>query len=237
MVMYSVHLSGVSVSLGVTKALRNVSAGIPAGKIVGLLGPSGAGKTTFMRVVVGRQRVGQGNVSVLGKPAGSAKLRGHIGYMPQSAAIYRDLTTKENLRYFGRMLGVGGKEVFARLRQVDLLDQANQLGSTLSGGQKSRVSLAIALLGNPQLLVLDEPTVGVDPVLRQKLWAIFRDVAAQGTTLLISSHVMDEANRCDDLLLIRRGKILSHGTPAALCQQTGSQTVEGAFLKLVEAKR
>ena len=231
-----IQMSHVSVTLGGTKALHDATVTVPAGKIIGLLGPSGAGKTTFLRVVVGRQRLDHGVAQVLGKPAGSSALRGRIGYMPQSAALYQDLTVRENLRYFARMLGIERKEALLRMKQVDLLQQANQLVSTLSGGQKSRASLAIALLGSPELLALDEPTVGVDPVLRQKLWAIFREVAATGTTILVSSHVMDEASRCDDLLLIRSGKILANGTPYALCEQTRTKTVEAAFLALVGVK-
>ena len=229
----SVSMKKVRVAIDGAVVLRDVSVDIPRGRIIGLLGPSGAGKTTLMRVIVGRQHVMSGMVHVLGKRAGSAPLRGRIGYMPQSAAVYPDLTVRENLNYFAHMLGVGRKDILARLKQVDLLPQANQLVATLSGGQRSRVSLAIALLGQPDLLILDEPTVGVDPVLRQKLWDIFRRVAATGVTLIISSHVMDEANRCDDLLLIRHGKILAHGAPIELCRQTRTRTVEGAFLALV----
>lgn len=233
----SIRLLHVSVRFGGTQALNNVSISLPTGKIIGLLGPSGAGKTTFMRVIVGRQHVDGGSVVVLGQPAGAGSLRGRIGYMPQAAAIYQDLTVRENVRYFAKMLGVGRKDALACIKQVDLLPQANQLVATLSGGQKSRVSLAIALLGKPELLVLDEPTVGVDPVLRQKLWTIFRAVSATGTTLIVSSHVMDEASRCDDLLLIRRGKFLAHATPERLCKHTHTKTVEEAFLTLVrEAK-
>lgn len=233
----SVHMAGVSVTVDGAAILKHISIDVPTGCIIGLLGPSGAGKTTLMRVMVGRQHLDRGVATILGRPAGSAALRGRIGYMPQTAAIYQDLTVRENLRYFGNVLGVGRKEVIAQLRQVDLLAQANQLASTLSGGQRSRVSLAIALLGHPDMLVLDEPTVGVDPVLRQKLWNIFRQVAASGTTLFVSSHVMDEASRCDDLLLMREGKILAHNAPAALCKQTKTKTVEDAFLALVGGKK
>jgi ABC-2 type transport system ATP-binding protein len=229
----SVHLTSVNVTLGNTKALDNVSAHLPAGKIIGLLGPSGAGKTTLMRVITGRQRAQSGQAAVLGIPAGSPSLRGRIGYMPQSAAVYQDLTVRENMRYFAAMLGVSRKDADSALAEVDLVPQAKQLVATLSGGQRSRVSLAIALLGQPDVLVLDEPTVGVDPVLRQKLWRIFRRQAAEGKTLFVSSHVMDEASRCDYLLLIRRGTLLAQGTPEELCQQTDSKTIEAAFLALV----
>lgn len=207
---------------------------IPAGKIVGLLGPSGAGKTTLMRAIVGRQRLTSGEVSVLGQPAGSARIRRRIGYMTQGLSVYTDLTVQENLRYFAAMLGLGRQEAGRVIAEVDLAAQSRQLVRTLSGGQKSRVSLAAALLGRPDLLVLDEPTVGVDPVLRQQLWHLFRELAGQGKTLIVSSHVMDEASRCDDLILIRQGSVLAHGAPQTLCRQTGARDVEGAFLKLVE---
>ena len=229
----SVHFQEASVKLGSTQALRRISVDVPAGKIVGLLGPSGAGKTTLMRVIAGRQRLDSGTAMILGRPAGSPRLRGTIGYMPQTAAIYHDLTVMENMRYFAAMLGVVRNEAQQRLQQVDLTGQAGQIVSTLSGGQKSRVSLAIALLGNPELLVLDEPTVGVDPILRQQLWRIFHDVARAGTTVFVSSHVMDEASRCDDLLLIRNGELLAHDTPAGLCRRTHTESVEEAFLSLV----
>ena len=223
----------VSVRFGATRALDDITLDIPKGKIVGLLGPSGAGKTTLMRVVIGRQRADKGSATVFGLPAGSAALRRRIGYMPQSAALYPDLTVHENMLYFAAMCGVGRSEITRRLEQVDLLAQTRQLVGTLSGGQRSRVSLAVALLGSPELLVLDEPTVGVDPVLRQQLWTIFRTIAAGGITLLVSSHVMDEAGRCDDLLFVRGGEILAHDSPERLRQLTKTSSVEAAFLALV----
>jgi ABC-2 type transport system ATP-binding protein len=215
------------------KILKGISADIPAGKIVGLLGPSGAGKTTLIRAIVGRQRISLGKISVLEKPAGSAALRGSIGYMTQAASVYPDLTVRENVQYFATMLGLGRNEVDDVIAKVDLTPQTRQLVKTLSGGQKSRVSLAIALLGSPDMLVLDEPTVGVDPVLRQQLWRLFAELAASGTSIIVSSHVMDEASRCDELLLIREGKLLAQGSPRELCERTGTKTVEESFLKLV----
>jgi ABC-2 type transport system ATP-binding protein len=231
----SVSMKQVRVMAGGVVILKNVTVDIPRGKIVGVLGPSGAGKTTLMRVIVGRQRLQAGSAKVLGLAAGSAALRGRIGYMPQSTSVYPDLTVRENVQYFGAMLGQNSQAVRTIIDAVELAPQARQLVRTLSGGQKSRVSLAIALLGKPDMLVLDEPTVGVDPVLRQQLWQLFHQIARTGTTLLVSSHVMDEAGRCDDLLLIREGELLAHGAPDALCRQTGSDTIEETFLKLVGA--
>jgi len=230
----SVSIRRLGVAAGRAPLLKDITVDIPAGKIVGLLGPSGAGKTTLMRAIVGRQRLTSGEVSVLGQPAGSARIRRRIGYMTQGLSVYTDLTVQENLRYFAAMLGVGRQEAGRVIAEVDLAAQSRQLVRTLSGGQKSRVSLAAALLGRPDLLVLDEPTVGVDPVLRQQLWHLFRELAGQGKTLIVSSHVMDEASRCDDLILIRQGSVLAHGAPQTLCRQTGARDVEGAFLKLVE---
>lgn len=229
----SISAKSLQVVLGGQKILQNIATDIPAGKIVGLLGPSGAGKTTFMRVLVGRQRITSGTVSVLGEPAGSAVLRGNIGYMTQAASVYPDLSVLENVRYFATMLGVDKADAMAVIEKVDLAKQTRQLVRTLSGGQKSRVSLAIALLGQPKLLVLDEPTVGVDPVLRQQLWQLFRDIADGGMSIIVSSHVMDEASRCDELLLIRDGALLAQGTPQELCTRTKTKTVEESFLKLV----
>lgn len=233
----SVRLHHVTVRYGDTRALKDISLSVPSGKIIGLLGPSGAGKTTLIRLIVGRLNPTAGRATVLGYSASNRKLRGRVGYMTQGVSIYPDLTVQQNLRYFATIMGVSWSRIPDYLVEVDLVDQAKQLAGTLSGGQKSRLSLAIALLGEPELLVLDEPTVGVDPVLRCKLWEIFRGRAAKGATIVISSHVMDEAAHCDDLLLIRRGRILAHDTPAELCSRTHAANVEDAFLKLVEARR
>lgn len=232
----SISAKKVSVVLDGHIILSDISATVPAGKIVGLLGPSGAGKTTFMRTIIGRQRIAGGELEILGMPAGSASLRGKFGYMAQSSSVYPDLSVQENVRYFATMYGLSRADAHEVIEKVDLRAQSTQLVRTLSGGQKSRVSLAIALLGKPELLVLDEPTVGVDPVLRQQLWQLFRDIAADGTTILVSSHVMDEASRCDELLLIRDGTLLAQGSPKSLCEQTGAKTVEESFLKLVGEK-
>jgi ABC-2 type transport system ATP-binding protein len=214
--------------------LENLTFRIAPGKLTGLIGPSGSGKTTLMRAIVGAQKISSGNLKVLGLPAGSKMLRRQIGYVTQSPAVYGDLTVKQNLRYFAAVLGKGKEEVQRAIKQVDLQSQTDQIVHSLSGGQHARVSLAIALLGDAKLLVLDEPTVGLDPLLRGHLWSLFRQLAAEGRTLIISSHVMDEAEKCDDLLLLRDGKILSFCAKSELLEKTHTKTVEEAFLKLVE---
>jgi ABC-2 type transport system ATP-binding protein len=218
---------------GVT-ILPDVTLTVPAGLVVGLLGPSGAGKTTLMQSIVGLLRPTSGRVTVLGEPAGSPKLRPKIGYVTQAPSVYQDLTVSENLRYFGTMVGARPTRVAKVMADVQLEHNAGQLVSTLSGGQRARVSLAVALLGEPELLILDEPTVGLDPVLRRELWQQFHGLASDGVTLLISSHVMDEASRCDRLLLVREGTILASGSPSALMRATHTKDIESAFLALVE---
>ena len=208
---------------------------MPAGEVVGLLGPSGCGKTTLLRALVGVQRIAGGEVRVLGRPAGDAALRSLVGYVTQAPSVYADLTIRENLRYFAAVLGASGARVKSVVDEVGLGDAVDGLVGELSGGQRARVSLATALLGEPELLILDEPTVGLDPVLRRDLWGHFAMLAAAGTTLVVSSHVMDEAERCSRLLLLRDGALLADDTPAALLRRTGATDVEGAFLRLVEA--
>jgi ABC-2 type transport system ATP-binding protein len=205
--------------------------------VTGLLGPSGCGKSTLMRAIVGVQVVTSGSVEVLGLPAGHTSLRDRVGYVTQAPSVYEDLTVAENLRFFARVLGVTGGEVDRLVDAVDLTSQRDQVVSRLSGGQRSRVSLAVALLGSPELLVLDEPTVGLDPVLRRDLWAMFHDLADAGTAVLVSSHVMDEAERCDRLLLMRDGALLAADTPAELLERTESPDVESAFLSIVDRDR
>lgn len=226
----------LSITRGKQKVLQSVSCAIEGATVTGLIGPSGSGKTTLMRAIIGVQRYTSGKLTVLGQPAGSKELRSQIGYVSQSPAVYNDLTTLQNVRYFGRILGVSNDDVARALHRVDLEAQANQMVGSLSGGQLTRVSLAVALLGQAQLLILDEPTVGLDPVLRERLWALFASLAREGRTLLISSHVMDEAERCTQLLLLRDGRVLSHGSKEELLQHTKTATVEAAFLKLAGGK-
>jgi ABC-2 type transport system ATP-binding protein len=236
----AIKIENLDVTLrGHFPVLTGVTINLEKGKIIGLIGPSGAGKTTLMRVLVGRQRVTSGRVTVLDLDAGSAGLRSQISYMTQAASVYPDLTVRQNLQYFAAMQGMRGSECAERVldiaRTVDMTAQLGQLASKLSGGQKQRVSLAIALIGKPKLMVLDEPTVGLDPVLRQELWSLFRHLSSGGATLIISSHVMDEAEHCDDLVLIREGRVLAHAAPAELRRQTHTESVEHSYLRLVKA--
>lgn len=217
--------------------LPDLSCAVPRGRVTGLLGPSGGGKSTLIRAIVGVQRIQGGSVDVLGLPAGSVPLRRRVGYVTQAPSVYSDLTVTENLRFFARVLGVDAGGAAEAIERVDLADHADALVGRLSGGQRSRASLAVALLGSPELLVLDEPTVGLDPVLRRELWQLFHAMADDGTTLLVSSHVMDEADRCDLLLLLRDGELLAADTPAALRDRTGASDIEGAFLALVDDTR
>jgi ABC-2 type transport system ATP-binding protein len=229
----AIVVEGLNVRRGGREVLRSVSFSVPQGQVTGLLGPSGCGKTTLMRSIVGVQIVAGGSVTVLGEPAGSAPLRNRIGYATQSPSIYADLTVTENLRYFASILKAPATDVLRVIGEVDLVKDADKLVSQLSGGQRSRANLAVALLGSPELLVLDEPTVGLDPVLRDDLWALFHRLAARGVTLLVSSHVMDEAARCERLLLMREGEVLADDTPDGLLGATGTADLEQAFLRLV----
>jgi ABC-2 type transport system ATP-binding protein len=229
----AVEVSDLRVTRGSREVLHGLGFTVPPGEVTGLLGPSGCGKTTLMRVLVGVQAHVRGRVSVLGEAAGSRGLRSRIGYVTQAASVYDDLSVTENLAFFARVLGVGRDEVDRCLDAVDLADHADQVVRDLSGGQRSRVSLAVALLGGPDLLVLDEPTVGLDPVLRESLWATFHGLADAGAAVLVSSHVMDEADRCDRLLLMRDGVFLADGTPAEIKQKAGVDDIEQAFLAIV----
>ncbi|HKI41898.1 MAG: ABC transporter ATP-binding protein [Mycobacterium sp.] len=229
----AVTIEDLRVIRGKSPAVQDISVRIARGTITGLLGPSGSGKTTLMRCIVGTQIVAGGAVTVLGHPAGSATLRRRVGYMPQDATIYNDLKVIDNIRYFASLYGVDGHAAEQAVEAVDLQDQRSAYCANLSGGQRARVSLACALVGRPDLLVLDEPTIGLDPVLRFDLWEKFTALAAAGTTLLVSSHVMDEADRCADLLLMRDGRLLAHTTPSRLREDTGCTSLEEAFLSII----
>ncbi|MEO7617823.1 MAG: ABC transporter ATP-binding protein [Candidatus Saccharibacteria bacterium] len=234
----AVKIEDVTIVLGKhLEAVKHIDLELGVGQIIGFIGPSGAGKTTLIRAIVGRQKYTSGKITVLGSSAGTESLRHEVSYMTQEASVYSDLSVKDNLSYFATMCGIHRKnqasEIERLLGLVDLMPQAKQVVGSLSGGQKQRLSLAIALIGRPKLLVLDEPTVGLDPVLRTKLWDLFRKLSGNGVTLIISSHVMDEAEHCDDLVLIRDGVLLAHESPKELCKRTKSRTVEESFIKLV----
>ena len=232
----AVSIEHLRVLRGGKAVIPDLSVGVPTGQVTGLLGPSGSGKSTLIRAIVGVQVVAGGVVNVLGASAGAKELRDRVGYVTQSPSVYSDLSVIANLRYFADILGAPDSDIERVIADVDLTEQASQRVANLSGGQRSRVSLAVALLGKPELLVLDEPTVGLDPLLRRDLWNLFHRLAAQGITLLVSSHVMDEASRCDRLMLLRDGGLLAEGTFNELLQQTGAPDIESAFLRLVEGE-
>jgi len=231
----AISIDGLRVIRGKNLVIPNLSLEVPRGALVGLLGPSGSGKSTLMRSIVGAQIVAGGSVTVLGQPGGTAPLRKRVGYLTQAPSVYMDLSARENLRYFSSLVGAPRDDPERVLATVGLSDHADRPVSTLSGGQLTRVSLAVALVGKPELLILDEPTVGLDPVLRRNLWAVFRGLAATGVTLMVSSHVMDEATRCDRLLIMRNGGILFDGTLKELLAQTKAKDADDAFLKLADA--
>jgi ABC-2 type transport system ATP-binding protein len=207
---------------------------VRAGSVTGLLGPSGSGKTTLMRAIVGVQIVEAGDVRVLGKAAGTPELRQRVAYMTQEPSVYGDLTVSENLRYFAQVVGAAPARVDEVVKTVSLEGQADQVVQTLSGGERARASLGTALLAEPELLVLDEPTVGLDPLLRRDLWNTFHGLAEKGATLLVSSHVMDEAERCEEIILMREGRIVASAPPGSLLEQTRTDDLEEAFIALAE---
>lgn len=231
-----IDIEDLRVVRGGRMVIDGLSLRVDRGTVTGLLGPSGCGKSTLMRAIVGVQIVAAGRVRVLGGLAGAASLRRRVGYLTQAPSVYGDLSVLENLRYFGAVLHVGRKRIEEVMQIVGLAEHADQIVGSLSGGERSRVSLATAMLGEPELLVLDEPTVGLDPLLRAELWRTFRELATGGTTLLISSHVMDEASECDSLLLMREGALLEQTTPQMLRSQTGEQDLARAFLAVIRRR-
>jgi ABC-2 type transport system ATP-binding protein len=230
----AISIANLKVIRGSREVLPDISLDVARGSITGLLGPSGSGKTTLMRAIVGVQIVAGGDVVVLGEPAGSPGLRSRVGYVTQAPSVYADLSVRENLTYFARVVGAPSERIDEVIATVNLGEHVDQVVVSQSGGERSRVSLASALLGEPELLVLDEPTVGLDPVLRADLWRTFRGLADSGVTLLVSSHVMDEASHCDSLLLLRDGELLAADAPRALLERTGAADMDDAFLRLIE---
>jgi ABC-2 type transport system ATP-binding protein len=232
----AVQIADLRVVRGGRSVIPGLSAAIPAGVVTGLLGPSGCGKTTLMRSIIGVQKITKGTVTVLGESAGSPTLRRRVAYVTQTPSVYGDLTVRENLRFFAAVLRTDAVSVETAMETVNLVDSADSRVDRLSGGERSRVSLAVALLGEPEVLILDEPTVGLDPVLRKQLWGTFAALAAEGKAIVVSSHVMDEASRCDRLLLMREGRLIADDTPEGLLAATGTSDIESAFLALVQAE-
>ena len=232
----AIDINHLRVVRGKRPALHDFSTRVARGSITGLLGPSGCGKTTLMRCIVGSQLIASGSVEVLGLPAGTAALRHRVGYVPQNPTIYDDLRVIDNVRYFAALYGFDDDAAESAVELVGLGDHSTAFCGNLSGGQRTRVSLACALVCRPELLVLDEPTVGLDPVLRASLWERFGELARNGTTLLVSSHVMDEADHCGDLMLMREGNLVAHTTPAQLREDTGCRSLEDAFLSIITRK-
>ena len=233
----SVTLENLVIVKEKNEILHSISMEIPEGKIVGLLGPSGSGKTTMMRAIAGLQIIKSGTTLVLGEAAGSKSLRSLVSYSTQSASVYGDLTVTENMKFFASLYPHNEYEIDEILKLVDLTKVASQLASTLSGGERARLALATALVGKPKLIILDEPTVGLDPVLRQQLWQLFRTLVSMGKTLLVSSHVMDEAINCDYLFLLRDGSVLANGKVSDLRTETGISDMEKIFISLVKGKK
>jgi ABC-2 type transport system ATP-binding protein len=233
--MDAVVVDRMDVTRGGRPVLEGLTLQVPAGQVTGLLGPSGCGKSTLMRAIVGVQIVAGGTVTVLGLPAGHPELRRRVGYVTQAPSVYPDLNVGENLRHFSRIVGAPKGDAERVMQIVGLGTRGDQPVARMSGGQRTRVSLAVALLGSPSLLVLDEPTVGLDPVLRRDLWETFHSLVAGGTTILVSSHVMDEAAECDQLILMREGGLVAVETPDALRAQTGTDDLGEAFLRLIES--
>jgi len=231
----AVSVKQLHVHKGDTAAVNGVTFELTRGSVTGLIGPSGSGKTTLMRTLMGAQVFQHGEVTILGHHAGSADLRPRIGYVTQSPAVYKDLTVEQNLKYFGRIVGASRGQIKELLARLDLTRQRKQLASDLSGGQLARASLAVALLGDPELLILDEPTVGQDPVLRDELWKLFRELAEDGKTILVSSHIMNEASHCDRLLVMRDGKLVADTTAKGLMSETHTHDLDDAFLSLIRS--
>ncbi len=231
---YAVDVDRVTRRFGAFTALDGVTLQVRRGEIYGLLGPNGAGKTTLIRLIVGLLEAQSGTVTVLGRRMPDVGVLRKVGYMTQQAALYPAISVEENVRFFADINGAedGVREV---LELVQLYERRGSVVATLSGGMRQRCSLACALVHRPELLLLDEPTVGVDPQLRVQFWEDFRRMAAAGTTIVVSSHVMDEAERCQRLGLIQFGRLLAEGTPSEIRAQAGKQNLEDAFLELAGA--
>lgn len=229
-----IDVRNVTKAFGKRIVLDAIDFQVPYSQICGLLGPSGAGKTTLVRMIAGIDEPDHGHVEVFGERMPKLELMRQIGYMAQSDALYMELTAKHNLEFFGSLYGLSGARLKQRIEAVmqivNLEQDLNKTVTHYSGGMKRRLSLATALLHEPKLLILDEPTVGIDPVLRQSIWRELSRIRDAGTTILVTTHVMDEADKCDQLGMIRDGKVIAYGTPESLKEQTASSTIEEAFL-------
>ncbi|MUV37765.1 Sulfate/thiosulfate import ATP-binding protein CysA [Lentibacillus sp. JNUCC-1] len=229
-----VLLKNVQKSFKNETVLEDISLSIPEGQLFGLLGPSGSGKTTLVKVMIGLLEPTSGMVMIAGKKIPSLKVMKDIGYMAQADALYTDLTARQNLAFFAGVYGIPGKKRKARIREVaQIVDLESNLDKRLeqfSGGMLRRMSLAVALLNDPKLLILDEPTVGIDPVLRASIWKDLKALQEKGTTIIITTHVMDEAEKCDNLALLRDGYAIAQGSPSELKQKSHQSTLEEAFL-------
>ena len=232
---YAATVEGVSKSFGPIHAVRQVTLRAPVGQTFGLLGPSGCGKTTLIRLILGLLAPVSGSITVLGEPMPARRVMHDVGYMPQSAALYDDLTVAENISFFATLYGLRSNEAVEQIvRLMELSDRLHSPIHTLSGGMKRRVSLACALVHRPRILLLDEPTVGIDPRLRANFWRHFMQLNEEGVTIIVSTHVMDEAEHCDRLALMREGRLLVEGTATELRQNVGASTLEEAFLTYAE---
>lgn len=231
-----VETEGLARSFGGRAVLDGITLRIGRGELFGLLGPSGSGKTTLIKLLTGIDRADAGTVRLLGETMPKLSMLSRFGYMAQADALYGELTAKENLQFFASLYGLSGarrnERIQAVMAVVDLLPHLNKPVSAYSGGMKRRLSLAIALLHEPELLVLDEPTVGIDPVLRQSIWKELLALRDNGTTILLTTHVMDEADKCDRIGLIRDGRLTAVDTPEALKARSGTRTIEDAFIAL-----
>lgn len=234
---HAIEVRELHIERGGHEVVSGLSVDIPTGSIIGIIGPSGSGKTTFIRAMAGVQAKVRGHIDVLGSPAGSPANRRRVAYLTQGGSVYPDLTALQNVRHFARLAGVDISMVEQALRRVDLHERAKQLVSSMSGGQRARVGLASVLVTGAELLLLDEPTVGLDPVLRQSLWALFAQLASEGVTLVVSSHVMDEAAHCDRILLLRDGALLADATPTELRAQAGTNDLDEAFIQLAQRSK
>jgi ABC-2 type transport system ATP-binding protein len=229
-----IRVTRVSRSFGKKSVLTDITLDVNRAEIFGLLGPSGSGKTTLVKMIAGIDEPTAGEVDLLGVRMPKLGMLSRIGYMAQSDALYAELSAKENLEFFSALFGLRGGKQQKRIQEVielvNLTDSLKKPVGAYSGGMKRRLSLAIALLHEPDVLILDEPTVGIDPVLRKSIWSELQKLSANGTTILVTTHVMDEADKCDRLGMIRDGKLIAVGTPDELKHATGAATIEDAFL-------